>query len=706
MCIKSRAADKAQRARPQYTLRNARTEAPEVALKRIFLAAALFCLAAIPAQAVVTRIAIDRIDSPTFDGRDFGAAGRYEKLSGRAFGEVDPADPRNAGIVFIQEAPRNARGRVEYVVDISIMQPLDPAKGNGTLLYDVVNRGSRRAFDVFHLGEHGGNDPAKAVDAGDAFLLRQGYTLVVSGWQADVLREEAEIIADYPLANRGGTQISKSISVELIVTRPAFTLPLGWDNGRALKPYPLVERAASRARLIRRLHADAPDELIPREDWSFASCRDGKTPVPSNNDICLPAGFSPNYVYYLSYQAADPVPAGLAFAATRDVISFLRYDTSNANPLVAHGAHEPHKHSIKHTIGFGRSQSGRFLKDLIYQGFNQDEAGRIVFDGAMQLTSGGRMTNVNTEFALPGRFSTALVGHFAAGDQFPFTYETLTDPVSGRTDGLLAKCRAQKACPKIFHMDSGTEPWGGRNSLVITDPLGKKDVPIPDNVRLYYFAGTQHAPVLQARSNALCQNPVNPNQYKEAMRALLVAMQGWISAGKAPPPSRFPSLASGTLVKPLPQREAGFPEIPGAKYTGEANHLYINDNDALFPKHVLNKQYAVLVPRVDRDGNDLPGIRSVALQVPLGTHLGWNLRRKGYMEDRSCYLDGSFIPFARYRVDRGNDPRPSLEERYGNKASYVRQVETAVQRLRGEGFLLPEDAERLLKDARERDIGL
>ena len=204
MCINSRAADKPQHGCPQYTLRNARIEASEVNLKRIVLAAALLGLAASAAHAVVTRIAIDRIDSPTFDGRDFGTAGRYEKLSGRAFGEVDPNDPRNAGIVFIQEAPRNARGRVEYVVDISIIQPVNTAKGNGTLLYDVVNRGSRRAFDVFHLGEHGGNNPSKAVDAGDAFLLRQGYTLVVSGWQADVPREEDEIIADYPIANRGG----------------------------------------------------------------------------------------------------------------------------------------------------------------------------------------------------------------------------------------------------------------------------------------------------------------------------------------------------------------------------------------------------------------------------------------------------------------------------------------------------------------------
>ncbi len=675
-------------------------------MKRFLLAGLCACLAATAAHAGITRIVIDRIDAPAFDGREFGNVGRFEKLSRRAFGEVDPAAPHNAGIAFLQDAPRNARGRVEYVVDISIIQPVDAARGNGTLLYDVVDHGARRAFDTFHFGEHGGNSPSRAVDTGDAFLLRQGYTLVVSGWQADVPREDNEIIADFPVVIRGGSQVVRPIRIELIASRPSFTLHLGADHDRVLKPYPLFERVAARAQLVRRAHADAPDGIIPRDEWMFGACRDGKLVTPSNSEVCLPAGFSPDAVYYLTYHASDPLPAALGFAATRDVVSFLRYDTSNANPLIAHGAHEPHKHTIRHTIGFGRAQGGRFLKDFIHQGFNQDEANRIVFDGAMPLATGALLTGINTEFAPPVRASTALAGHCAAGDQFPFTYETLTDPVSGRTDGLLAKCRTQKACPKIMHLDSGTEPWSSRASLVITDPLGRRDAPVPDNVRLYYFAGTQHAPVLQSRFNAMCQNPVNPNSYKESMRALLVALQAWVSAGRVPPASRVPTLAAGTLVRPLPQREAGFPDIPGRKYTGEVNHLFLNDSEAPLPRHVPGRQYAVLVPRVDRDGNDLPGIRSVTLQVPLGTHTGWNLRRKGLAEDRQCHPDGSYFPFARYRVDRGNDPRPTLEERYGSKLNYVRQVEAAIQRLQKEGFLITEDADRLLREARERDIGM
>lgn len=667
----------------------------------------LLCGAALCAtsHAHVTRIVIDYVDAPTFDAREFGAVGRYEKLSGKAFGEVDPADPLNAGITYIQDAPRNARGRVEYIVDISILKPVDATRGNGTLLYDVVNRGARRAFDVFHLGPGGGNNPSRAADTGDGFLLRQGYTLVVSGWQGDLPKGEGDFAADYPVATRDGGAIGKYITAEFIVTKPEFTLSVGWDNGRALQPYVAFERQTPRARLIRRAHADAPDEVIPRDEWSFASCPEGKPVTPSVVDICLPAGFSPEYVYYLVYQARDPIVMGLAFAATRDIVSFLRYDTSNANPLVARAGRDPQPNAIRRTIMFGRSQSGRYAKDFVYQGFNQDEAQRIVFDGSIELTSGGRLTNINSEFSMPGRFSTALVGHFTPGDQFPFTYETLTDPVSGRTDGLLARCRAQGVCPKIMHWDSGTEPWGARASLVRTDPLGKTDVRIPDNVRLYYFAGTQHVPAVTSTDAAICQYPTNPNPYKEAARALLVAMNEWVATGKAPPPSRYPALADRTLVRPLPQREFGFPEIPGRRYTGEVNHLYLNDDSVQPPRHIADKQYAVLVPKVDRDGNELAGVRSVALQVPLGTYMGWNLRKKGFMEDRSCYLQGSYIPFTRWRLDRGNDPRPTLEERYGSKDNYVRQVDAAAQRLQRDGFLLAEDAQRLMRDARELYLG-
>jgi hypothetical protein len=328
----------------------------------------------------------------------------------------------------------------------------------------------------------------------------------------------------------------------------------------------------------------------------------------------------------------------------------------------------------------------------------------MVFDGTISLTAGSRKTSINSAFAFPGRFSTPLEGHFAPGDQFPFTYEVTTDPVSGKTDGILRRCREQGGCPKMMQWDSATEAWVARSSLVVTDPLGKADVPVPDNVRLYYFAGTQHVPAAKP-AKGICQMVTNPNPYKEPARALLVAME-WIARGAQPPASRYPTLRNATLARPTPQASFGFPEIPGVRYTGLVNDLFVNDYSAIPTRHVPGKQYTVLVPKVDTDGNEADGIRSVTLRVPLGTYTGWNLRRAGFLENESCYLSGGFIPFARTRAERGADPRASLEERYATHAAYVTQVETAAKELQKEGFLLPHDAQRLIADARALDLGL
>src|SRR5207244_4497830 len=233
------------------------------------------------------------------------------------------------------------------------------------------------------------------------------------------------------------------------------TVPVSWDRGPDVKPYPAVESAMSQAALSRRKGTDGESQPIARSDWSFGKCADGKAVTPTNVDVCYPAGFSGDWVYDLVYEARDPMVMGLGFAATRDIMSFLRFDTSDGNPLVAKSSN---KNPIVWALGFGSSQSGRFRKDLIYQGFNQDTNGRKVFDGAIPHISGSRKTYTNYEFAMPGRFSTQLEGHHYQGDQFPFTYATVTDPVSGKTDGVLAKCAAQKACPKIMHWDSGLEP--------------------------------------------------------------------------------------------------------------------------------------------------------------------------------------------------------------------------------------------------------
>ncbi len=659
-------------------------------------------------HARITRIEIERIESPTFSGASFGNVGQYEKLVGRAYGEIDPKNELNRGIVYIDKAPRNAAGWVEYSMDVSIIKPVDVSRGNRTLFYDAVNRGGRSAFDGFHISGSAANDPSSEKDAQDGFLLKRGYTLVVSGWQGDVPAGGGRFTAQFPVAvEADGKPVRKSILREFLFTKSAQTVSLGVaSQGREMRPLPAVADRMAEARLLRRSGPLAQREPIPNSEWSFGMCPEGKDPAPSNTDLCYPAGFSTNYLYDLVYVAEAPLVMGIGFAATRDLVTFLRHERSAANPLVARGVTKNEDEPVRFAIGFGRSQGGRFLKDLVSKGFNLDENRRIVFDGILPLVSGSRVTDLNSEFGTPGWAPGLLLPfHIRGADEFPHTYASLTDPVTGNTGGWLARCTKQRACPKIMHLDSGTEAWGARNSLVVADAHGKGDLPVPENVRLYYFSSTQHIPDAKPRYGN-CKYLSNSNSRIETIRALLVAMQAWIADSRLPPPSRFPGVSDGTLVAPARAAGFAFPAIPGvALYAGDLDH-YVKDFSTLPPWIIRDKRYTVLVPQVDADGNDLGGIRSVTLQVPLGTYTGWNLRKAGMIEDEFCGNPGSFFPFAKTAAERGADPRPSLQERYGSKEAYLARVKAAADKLVSERFLLPEDAARLIEEAKKRDIGI
>jgi hypothetical protein len=654
-------------------------------------------------HARLTRVEIERVESPAFGGATFGEVGQYEKLVGRAYGELDPRDELNSGIVYIDKSPLNAAGRVEYSMDIFILKPIDLARGNRTLYFDVLNRGGMRAFAAFHYGADTSNDPK---NAGDGFLLKQGYTIVVGGWQGDVPSGGNRMTARFPVAMRpDGRPITKLITSELMFTKPAYTAGIGYEGGLDMRPYRAAPDRTSEAKLLRRSTALGPREVIPSTEWSFAKCPDGKNPLPSQIDICYPAGFSTNFLYELVYVAQDPLVMGMGFAATRDLVSYLRYERSAENPLLAKAGALGKEDPIRFAIAFGQSQSGRYIKDFVYQGFNLDEGKRQVFDGILPLISGSRLTYTNVEFAMPGRAMNPLENHFYDGDRFPHTYATVYDPISKKRDGWLGRCTKQKACPKVMHWDSGHEPWGGgRHSLVVADAHGKSDLPVPENVRVYYFAGTQHVPTLKP-SYGICKHLANPNPYRETVRALLVAMQEWIVRGTLPPASRYPRVSDGTLVSPLPDSAFGFPKIPGVTYTGKHNDLHIKDFSVQPPQNIPGTSYTVLVPKVDTDGNDIAGVRSVTLEVPLATYTGWNQRRAGLMEDEVCGNWGAHFPFAKTAADRGADPRPSLQERYGSHANYVARIEEATHKLVSERFLLPEDAARIVQEARQRNLG-
>ncbi len=520
---------------------------------------------------------------------------------------------------------------------------------------------------------------------------------------------------------------------ELITQAQTSTLSLsgGWFSGGSA-PYPTVS-TDNRAPLaggflpsltVRRRQSD-PRIPIANTEWSFGACgQNGAPPVSSATQICYPAGFKPGQLYEITYRARDPLILGLGFAATRDLGAFLRTaakdDSGTANPVIIPNAH---------TIVMGSSQSGRFIRSFINLGFNRGEDGKIVFDGAFPEIGGG-LVPLNVRWGQPGRGAgNAEVDNQTPGGEFPFTYGKETDPLSGRSAGILDRCSATHTCPKIVHAATSLEMWELRQSLGFTDPLGMKDLPDPPNVRTYLMVSTQHAPAAlplptQAPFGA-CQQQPNPNPHTWTVRALLVALSEWITTGTEPPPSARPTIAAGNLVS---ADQVHFPAIPANKYGGvnrpAVKFLALNNPDHVLDfgedyhpadtSGILNGElpsvgtarYGTLVPQVDEDGNDLGGIRNVFVQVPIGTYTGWNLFNSRFYEDGVCTLSGSFIPFASTMQERlaTGDPRKSLEERYPSKDAYVAGVKKAAESLVKQRYLLPEDASMLIKQAEDNGI--
>ena len=651
-----------------------------------------FLMFSTDAEAEVVRLEVLEVESPTFEGREFGSVGPYEKIVARAFLEVDPTDPHNAGIVDLKQAPRNAAKRVEFVADVVILKPIDLAQGNGRIFYEVVNRGRKRSLGLINDAPWN-NDPTTAADAGNGYLMREGYTVVWSGWQGDVPPAEGLMRLEVPIL----TGVTGTNQDEFILS-DVYT-PFGSLS------YSVADLDPAKATLT--VRQNERDPRVTPFDLSFeyvvaAPAGVGAT-SPDQILIHRPSGFDGGAIYELTYLARDPVVMGLAFASTRDVISFLRQEKSdpmgNPNPLAPNGSP-----AIRYAYAFGRSQSGRFLRDFLYQGFNEDEKGQRVFEGILPHVAGSRKMFTNYRWAQPGRYSRQHETHLTAGDQFPFTYGVLTDPLTGKRDGILARCLEAKNCPKVMHTDTSTEFWQARSSLVVTDTTGA-DIELPPNVRAYLIASAPHGNSIDAvpGPTAYCQQLSNPLHVGESMRALLHALDRWVSEGVEPPHSRFPSRSEGTLVTPDPAGMS-FPSIPKLTYNGRVNGLRVTDYSAQPPRE--GKAYPVFVPRVDVDGNDLAGIRMPAVEVPRATYLGWNHRRDGFAEGELCSLTGSSIPFAETRAERkaSGDPRLSIEERYPAHEAYVDKVKEAVNRLLEDRLLLEEDAKRIVERAKQSPI--
>lgn len=668
--------------------------------KKSILPAALLMLLAIvnPLQARISRIVITKTE-PYLDGKSFGNTGAYVRISGQAYGEVDPLNPLNSIIQDIQLAPKNKKGLVEYISDFVVVRPADLTKANGILFLSLPNRGN--AF------------PA------DSSLLARGYIYFWCAWQGDVLAGNNRLVMKVPFAGDDGSSIAGQVRVEFQVTTLTTTLPLsgGFFTGQTHKSYESVSLENTDCILTKRVLESDQRIKIPNDEWAFTDCSKLRYPgFPSRTKISLRDGFEPNYIYELIYTAKDPIVMGLGFAAVRDFSSFLRNnlkdDAGLANPILDDAGQTL---PVKAAIMLGVSQCSNFARTFLFLGFNQDENGKQVFDG-VNAHLGPRKISLNVRFGRPGGGGMQHEDHLFPGNEPPYTWDVQNDPVSGITGGLLAKCIEQGTSPKIIQTLSSTEYWQSRASLMTTDSYGKKDLVIPGNVRIYLFAGTQHTP--SDVPDQMTDFPSNDNPWAPYHRALVVALEKWVMDGREPPASSYPTISAGTLVSPE-KETVKWPDIPDVIYKGNPNELPLLDFgkgydfakvtgilDQPLPVALSAEKYKTLVPKVDRDGNEIGGIRGIGIRVPLGTYTGWSLRKEGYGAGDLAGLTGMFLAFRTTREARqaAGDPRPSLEERYKTREKYLEAVKKAAAELVAEGFLLPEDASAEIRKAERNEV--
>lgn len=642
---------------------------------------------------------------PFAEGTAFGAVGEYEKITGQVHFALDPDDPSNGTVTDLEHTPR-VDGRVEFASDFSVLRPVDLDSGTGRLVYGVNNRGNKRLLQFLNDGVHS-NDPSRPEHAGNGYLMREGYSILWSGWQGNLRPGDGRLTMDLPVASREDGRITGPTRTEFVAEEPGTTcIPLSANE--YTQSYETDSLETGSATFTRREYESDRRIAIAPDEWEFAEVT-GDGPVPSRTHCHYPPGFEPGWIYELVYTARDPPVMGLGFAGVRDLVAFFRHADvdreGTANPLREEGA------GIDRAYAWGRSQSGRFLREFVYGGFNADTRGRAVFDGVFPHVSGAGRVALNQRFAQPGRFPRQHQEHHYPSDQFPFAYDVTTDPHTGERDGIRKRPGTD---PLVVHTQTSSEYWDRRGSLVHTDPEGN-DLGEQDGARLYLFASSQHHadPLLDGPESGPYRYPTNPLNTTPLLRALLDALDAWVSDGVEPPRSRVPTHADETAVTPAEIPEL-FPEIPGVDPPDEPNRLFVQEfgpeyDDGIVsnepPSELTGKEYPVSVPRPDADGNDEPGIRTPEVDVPLATYTGWNFRPEGASGEALAGVTGSYFPFAatgEERKERG-DPRPSVGERYGTRARYVRRVATVAQELVERRLLLPEDADRYVESAMAED---
>jgi hypothetical protein len=669
---------------------------------RIALAvAAAFALSAQLAEARITSVTWDpaRSQAPSmfpgqsaaFGGLSFGSVGQYEKLRGTATGELDPNDPRNKVITDIELAPRNAASMVTYSMDVFVLRPMNQALGNQRLFYDFNNRGQMRLGRVNNGTVT--SDPVTAADAGDGYVMRHGFSVAGNGWDFGA----------------SGTANMK-ISVPKLTGLPGPSYEyLVFDNATTTSAnltFPANSLDKSLAKLTVRDHLnDTNITTFTPSEWAYNT---NGTAIS-----LLPAGtkFKQSAIYEFTYTAKDPVVSGVGLAASRDWVSFLRHaSAAEGNPLAGH---------VQHTYSYSISQPSRTLNDYVLFGFNEDLQGRRVLDGILSHTGGGSGDQINYRYGQTGRTERNRQNHLYPEGVFPFAHQTLTDQLSGKTAGRDDRCEASNTCPKRFEVNTSNEYWVKAGSLLHSDTHGKH-LKEPHDVRYYLMSGQSHG-VGDVTDRGVCREFTNGVSPYPAHRALLLALDRWVSDGVEPPKSEIPHgghrawavARPGSQVGMVPQDELGWPSIPGVLYTGVITTRYLLDfggslDDGIitnYPPSVVGRpSYRIFVSKVDEDGNEIAGVQMPGVAAPTATTTGWALRADQFGGPDGCESDGQNIPFARTKAERKGDPRKSLEERYKDHDGYVKAVAKAARKLQKDGFLVEEDVQSFINEAQASGV--
>jgi len=658
------------------------------------------------------------------EGITFGETGPYERLAGKAEFALDPEDPRLPGIVDLAFAPRNAEGRVEFQADVDIIKPVDVTRGNRRLFFEASNRGGRAALRMFNdasgvtgrtamaqspEAQSAANSPPGVGEAGNGFLMERGYSLAWCGWQGDLVSAGGNVVAYLPEARVNGEPVRGKVRQELTADRPGvLSMPVSGET--RIQCYPVLDRA--RATLTVREHEGDPRVPVPDDQWELAKARrdpsSGEiTVTPSTGDLFIKGGYRPGWLYELIYDTEGSRVMGLGMAGIRDFLSFLRYDTVDVagtpNPLVG---------ATEYAYAFGSSLSARTVRQFVYDGYNEDPQGRKIFDGIYSHSAGGGRLFMNIRFAQVGRYPRQHEDHSYPSERYPFAYGAVADPYVGEVDSILKRPTSD---PLVMHTHSSSDYWQRHGSLGHTDPATGLDLDLPEGVRMYYLTGTLRAGgEADVSGDFIGQLEPNGTNMSPVQRACLTLLDRWVTDGTPPPPSRLPRRSDGSLAPPEDVLEE-FPQIPGVNLPPGPSRLprwnYGPDFDTKGiisnqpPTPVAGQEYPLQVPQVDPDGNEMAGLRTPDVAVPLGTYTGWNLRKPSFAEGDLLSMTGSFIPFARTRAERqvSGDPRPSVEERYGDHAGYLGAVTQAVDQLVADGLLLQMDGDRYVEAARRKN---